>query len=310
MVIMNSVVRTLQPITQQPVLALSVSPDGQQIAVGQQGDYSGATNLSLWDIESLQLIVEIERAKYESIETVCYSPDGKTLAYVIDKNKVSLYDVANQLKLERNLLTPQIIRFSYAKHCNRLVTVGMVTEIWDTNSYERIWLLPDYVALPPHKPAMSALTSDGTQIAVFGQGENQIFVYNIDQSELNQKIEDTPSEVHRVGFSVDSRYLAAIGHLAKGIYVWDFQNGTKHLPKSFNSAAEGYWSFCFHPGNQYFAVGTLVGYVVVFRMNDGKVVVSHKAHEGRIWDLSFTPDGKYLISGGDDGLVRLLAIDY
>jgi WD40 repeat protein len=47
-------------------------------------------------------------------------------------------------------------------------------------------------------------------------------------------------------------------------------------------------------------------YSIEFR---DKIVFSERIHEGRVWDLAFTPDEKKIISGGDDGFVSILELD-
>jgi WD40 repeat protein len=52
--------------------------------------------------------------------------------------------------------------------------------------------------------------------------------------------------------------------------------------------------------------GSLVGSIVIVRLNDGERVVMQKVHEGRVSHLAFTRDGKKLISGGEDRLLSIL----
>ena len=47
-----------------PILTLDVSPDGGLLIIGQQGDYFGNANLTLWSMEEMQLLAEIEKIKY------------------------------------------------------------------------------------------------------------------------------------------------------------------------------------------------------------------------------------------------------
>jgi WD40 repeat protein len=47
-------------------------------------------------------------------------------------------------------------------------------------------------------------------------------------------------------------------------------------------------------------------YSIEFR---DKIVFSERIHEGRVWNLAFTHEGKKIISGGDDGVVSILELD-
>jgi len=294
-----------------PVLTLDISPDGEQLVLGQQGDYVGNANLSLWRLRERQLVAEIEKIKLTSIESARFTFDGKILVYVKSAEDVCLYNFETEQHLDTRINTANVIWLAPAKKSNRLVTAGIVTEVWDTERLERIWTEPEYVALPALnlKPAVADITPDGTKVAVAGKNTSQIVIYDLDQDEVTQKLEDGPVQAHWARFGPDLYYFAAIGALSKGIFIWNLESGERHLPDMFNSEFDGYWSLCFHPNGKYLAVGTLVGYLSIFRLSDGEMIVSQKAHEGRVWDLAFTPDGKKLISGGDDGIASIMDLN-
>ena len=78
-----------------------------------------------------------------------------------------------------------------------------------------------------------------------------------------------------------------------------------HLPRLLNATFEALWCLRFDPRGRYLALGMLSGYVLVVRLEDGELLVDERRHEGRVWDLAFTPDGTNLVSGGDDGAVLI-----
>lgn len=294
-----------------PILTLDVSPDGGLLIIGQQGDYFGNANLTLWSMEEMQLLAEIEKIKYFPLESARFTHDGNSLVYVKSARNVCLYNLETQEHLDTCLNTANVVWLAPAKKSNRLVTAGIVTEVWDMERLYRVWTMSDYVALQALniRPAVADITPDGTKVAVAGKNISQISIYDIDKDEVIRKLEDGPVQAHWAKLGPDLRYFAVIGVFSQGIFLWNLESGERHLPHIFSSEFDGYWSLCFHPKGKYLAVGTLVGYVSIFRLSDGKTIVSKKVHEGRVWDLTFTPDGKKLVSGGDDGIVSILELN-
>jgi WD40 repeat protein len=308
---MDIQIKTITLINENPILTLDISPNGEQLVIGQQGDYFGNANLTLWSLKETQLIAEIEKIKFTSIESARFTGDGKKLVYVKSVEDVCLYNIETQEHLNASLKTENVAWLATSKKSHRLVTAGIVTEVWDMERLERVWTLPKYRALPDFdlKPAVADITPDGTRIAVASKEPSQILIYDIDKNEVTRKLEEAPVQAHWASFGPDLRYFAVIGELAQGIFVWELETGERHLPHIFSSEFDGYWSLCFHPNGEYLAVGTLVGYVSLFRLSTGEIIVSQKVHEGRVWDLAFTPDGKKLISGGDDGIASILELN-
>jgi WD40 repeat protein len=303
--------KTITLTNRNPIQALDISPDGEQLVIGQQGDYFGNANLTLWGIKEMQLLAEVEKIKFTSIESAHFTSDGKTLVYVKNAENICLYNLETQEHLDTCLNTANVVWLAPAKKSHRLVTAGIVTEVWDTDTLERVWTMPEYVALAALnlRPAIADITPDGTQVAVAGKDTSQILIYDLDKDEVTRKLEDGPVQAQWASFGPNLHYFAVIGALSRGIFVWNMESGERHLPNIFNSEHDGYWSLSFHPNGEYLAVGTLVGYVSIFRLSNGEIIVSQKVHEGRVWDLGFSPDGKKLISGGDDGIASILELN-
>lgn len=61
------------------------------------------------------------------------------------------------------------------------------------------------------------------------------------------------------------------------------------------------------PTRDHVAVGSLDGYVMVFDLRSGNVVMRNNAHEGLVRALVFSADGERLITAGDDKMVRFFS---
>jgi WD40 repeat protein len=61
----------------------------------------------------------------------------------------------------------------------------------------------------------------------------------------------------------------------------------------------------FSPDGQFLATGDADGEVRLWRVADGKNLLSCKEHASWVWSVAFSPDGKLLASGSDDRTIKL-----
>ena len=309
---MNIQHRTINLNSPDTVGALDISPDGSKLVIGQQDDGFGShANLTLWSLPSLELLAQIDRVEGVFIESAIFTSYGKKLVYVKSPEEVSVYDIENQQPWKIGLFAQEVIWLATAKNYPRIVTAGRTIDVWDLDQRDRYWIwgVPDYTTSSDIKPAVADISPDGRKIAVVGNNTNQVLIYDIDQGEMVQTLDDAPLEAHWAQFSPNLRYFAAIGYYARGIYVWDLATGKRHLPEMiFSSEWRARRSLCFHPSSKYLAIGTSGSFVDIYQVSDGEVVASLDVEIGQIEDLVFTPDGKQLFSGGFGGVLSLIEL--
>lgn len=299
-----------------PIFALDISPNGQMLAIGQQADfYSANPILTLWNLPQKQLIAEIELMVAKSIDAVCFSDDSKLLYYVKnDENyaKVLVYNVTTKTKIiPQELKAVNVTWLAHAKKAPRLVTAGLITEVWDTEIEERKLQILDYMTYKGEhgKAAVADLTSDGKTVAVAGKNIDRVQIYDVETEDIIQTLDDGPRQAQWISYSPDERYLAAIDYFGGGhFYLWELESGNK---LSLNGLIiggyelDGFFSLSFHPSSKYLALGNWTGAVRIIQLSNGELIPSETVHEGRVYGLAFTPDGKKLISGDECGTIYI-----
>jgi WD40 repeat protein len=58
--------------------------------------------------------------------------------------------------------------------------------------------------------------------------------------------------------------------------LWNLETGERYLPDLFGPDSGGDWSMCFHPNGEYLATGSLVGFISIYRLQDGEIVFSEQ----------------------------------
>ncbi|MCC5614053.1 NACHT domain-containing protein [Nostoc sp. CHAB 5836] len=74
---------------------------------------------------------------------------------------------------------------------------------------------------------------------------------------------------------------------------------------AFAETLGGIHSVAFSPDGKFLATGDTNSEVRLYRVADGKQLLTYKGHTGFIWPISFSADGHFLASGSDDQTVKL-----
>jgi WD40 repeat protein len=206
---------------------VAYSPDGTTLAFGGTIDEGGFRTLvvKLWDVEKGQERREMKR-KVEAelvggvltlracIQSLRFSPDGRTLATVEGDHKIRLWDTQTG-RLEQTFEghNDHIWSIAFAPDGKTLVSTGQDQTIylWDTRTGER------KRTLAGHKGMVFsvAFSPDGKSLATGGairEGDKvtgEILLWDVHSGEMRRSLPGHESFVHAVvAFSPDGKTLA------------------------------------------------------------------------------------------------------
>ena len=125
---------------------------------------------------------------------------------------------------------------------------------------------------------------------------------NFSGSDLNRSVfKETFSQVLSVAFSPDGEYLVA-SDISYEIHVW---RGAETQPfRTFNAKDGWCWAIAISPNGRTLA-GSANGVVHLWDLATGESQGELRGSEGRVFALSFSPDGCYLASGCEDHQIRV-----
>ena len=87
------------------------------------------------------------------------------------------------------------------------------------------------------------------------------------------------------------------------IYIFDPDSG--ELVREFSDFRTGSGDMDMSPDGRYLAVVGNEKTIFIYNLNDGALMNRLRGHKGEVTDIEFSPDSQWLISGSEDGSIRL-----
>jgi WD40 repeat protein len=291
---------------------VAFSPDGKTLATG---GYDHA--IRLWNLSAPHPTVPV--ANYSGqigsplaghtgpVNSVAFSPDGKTLASGSDDGTVRLWDMATSYQVGAPLLgyaDPDGGSVVFSPDGKTLATGGSdgTVRLWDAATRRQIGAPftggSDNISSVAFSPDGKTLASGGIRgvVRLWDAATRR---------QIGTPFAETP--VNSVAFSPDGKTLAT-GSFDGTVRLWGVatrrQIGSPLVAVS--DIAEEVNSVAFSPDGKALASGGGDGTVRLWDVATRQQIGAPFTGNSRIvYSVAFSPDGKTLASGGDDGTVRI-----
>ncbi|OGN72249.1 MAG: hypothetical protein A2X25_00880 [Chloroflexi bacterium GWB2_49_20] len=293
------------------VLDLAFSPDGNKLALS-----TAYGSIRIWDLIKGDARA-LPRAKLTpELSRLALSPDGKTLAYIIDNNRaVYLWEMDSQEGQKYPLQSGEKIislAFNPDGHSLALGLADNTIQLWDMQSHQSLG-----VPLNGHRGEVINLVfnPDGHRLASL-DWEHTSLLWDLHADERLLTTTDNNSDwVTGISLSTDGRYLAALEYGGASLNIWDLQSS----PPLRRTLKEAELGISFTSSDPYFLADshTLVLYgfgsdsvdeLILFWDLDRRQPVL-KIPSARA-PLAVSPDGRWLagVNLTNGGQVRNLAV--
>ena len=245
----------------------------------------------------------------DSVETVSYSPDGRTLASASWDGTVKLWNVESGdiiFNLDGHSGGADALSFSPD---GRTIASGSwdgAVKLWDFESGENIFTLEE------HTGGVDAVSysPDGRTLAS-ASWDSTVKLWAIEPGKIIATLEGVSSAATSVSFSPDGHTLA-VGTMDGAVQLWDVESREMtaaleemdpwNLPPAVSAVS-------FSPGGNTLASGAYDGTAKIWDVEAESVLRTFR-HSSEVSSVSFSSDGRFLASGAWGGTVTLWDVLY
>ncbi|MEU0877253.1 helix-turn-helix domain-containing protein [Lentzea sp. NPDC005914] len=266
----------------------SVAAHGDLIATG-----SYDRTVKLWQNGRLLTVLTGPR---DAVNTVQFSPDGKTLLAASADHRVHRWTITDPRKPEE---LPALDGHTDAVNTlavspdGRLVATGSTDRtivLWDARTGASL------DTLRGHADSVEALafSPDSSRLAS-GSGDFSVRVWDVASRAVVTHLTGPGHAVKSVAFSPDGTRLAT-GGTDFTVRVWDLATGT---PAELAGHTDTVHAVAFSPDGRTLASASADHDVRLWRLDDHSPLATLSGHADRVYALAFLPGGTLLSAGGD-----------
>ncbi|CAD8208456.1 unnamed protein product [Paramecium pentaurelia] len=236
----------------------------------------------------------------DCVKSVCFSPDGNTLASGSNDQSIHLLDVkTGQYKTKLDVHRGTVWSVCFSPNGNSLASGsndGSVL-LWDVKTRKK------RAELHAHTGTVYSVcfSNDGDKLAS-GSGDKSIRLWDVKTGQQKVKFDGHSDYVRSVCFSPDQNTLAS-GSDDKSIRLWDVKTGQQ------KAKLDGHFSYvysvCFSPDGNKLASGSDDKSIRLWDVKTGQQKYKLDGHSDYVRSVCFSPDGNTLASGSDDDSIRL-----
>lgn len=144
---------------------------------------------------------------------------------------------------------------------------------------------------------------DGSTLAI-ASGQ-RVYLLHADNGRLNGVITGLPGFVMDVAYSPEGSLLAAAS--LREVRIWDTTEG--FIEQQWEYPGSYANEVVFSPDGELVAVAAGDQTVWVHRVRDGEVLLRLGNHEGKVIEVAFSSDGRFLATGSQDGTANVWELD-
>ena len=272
--------------------SIAFSPDGRLLA-------TAADDVLLWDAATHQKIARFEHSAI--VWSIAFSPDGRWLVSTHGDGAVLVWDVAERERIANfNEHSGSVRAVAFSPDGKRVASGGddRTVTVWNASTGRKEALLIDH----PTRVACLAYSS-GTSQLVSGDQDGNTIVWDV--GKRHPRLMLTPGDGepnYGVTLSADGRLMAS----THGVFTTDGRaliafTGREGMGHPYGVAFS-------RDGGRVVAV-TDLGYLFVVDVAHRAVARWFRLPNTHLITVAIAPDGQHLVTGEDEGAVRLWSFD-
>jgi len=241
-------------------------------------------------------------AKYLRLKnTILLSPDGKGILKGKSGTKAKLWDISGgEPYVEYIAHEKAVFCYDYSKDGKYLVTGDGAGKaiLWDVKTGKKLMDFDGH-----RDPLFDVKVSPDGGTLLTSSWDGAIIVWDVKTGKKLTVLDLTNSSSFSTTYTPNGLYLVT-GRLGKTLDLWE--PDSKTIVRTFVGHTDAVSSISFSPVDKNLMLtSSWDGTIRIWDITTGLMVKKFKVFQGGINAAIYSPDGKYVISGGDDRLIRI-----
>ena len=310
----RAVVLSLPPALVKPVRAIAVVPNSSTLAAGRANQIhtfdakTGEFKSTLIDPELKTADGKLAKAAHISlVEAMAYSPDGKTLASG-SFQELTLWDAEKGTPKKRlGGFADRVVSIAYSNDGMYFATGGGApTEDGEIRIYDATGNLVHEIKNGHSDTVFGvSFSPDGKLLATAG-ADKFVRVFEVPSGKLVKTFEGHTHHVMDVGWTNDGKKLASAG-ADNIVKIWDYDKGEKL--RDITAAQKQVTRLVFVPKTANFVTAAGDAGAKLWNAESSQSTKSYSGSNDFLYAVAVSDDGKIVVTGGEDGIVRLYNSD-
>ncbi len=305
------VVLSLPPALVKPVRALAIHPDQSLVASGRGNQihlYDGKTG----DFKKTLVDPELKlpdgkpanSAHISLVESMAFSPDGKTLA-TGSFQEVTLWDMEKGMpRVRLSGFADRVVALAYSPDGKMLATGGgAATEDGEIKFFDGAGKLLGEVKNGHSDTVFGVAFSPDGKLLAAGAADKFVKVFEVPTGKFVKSFEGHTNHVLDVGWTADGKRIVSCGADGdKMVKIWDFEKGVK--VRDLTTGKLQATRLIFIPKSPNFLTCSGDGAAKIWTA-DGGQGKDFPGAKDYLYAVAVSPDGKLVAHGGEEGIARL-----
>ncbi len=290
-------------------ISLAISPDGQTALTG-----SSDHNLYLWRLSD-DALLQAWSGHDDAVTAVAFTPDGQRALSGSADGGLILWDISTAVPLAHlNLHQESVYGLAVDENGRQAFSTAADGNLilWDISMALNTSL--DGSALPQlaaHTASALdvAFSPDGKRIFTSGgratgdqpiADDNAIRLWNAASGDLSDTMTGHTDAVFQIAVSPNGKRLLSASYDATA-RLWDVESGEEIQGLALEPGIPNVMiTALFHPDGETAVISTLSGEILVWDFAANAISHRFVGHMSPVWATALSPNGRFLLSGGDD----------
>lgn len=299
------------PANVHPIHALALSPDKNTVAVGR------GNHIYLYETNSGKLLrslvapglklpsgKEVAAAHLSLVESLAYSPDGKTLVSG-SFQEVAIWDpTTGTLRHKLTGFAHRVMALAFSPDGKLLATGGGApTEEGEIKFFDTAtWNLVGQVKNGHSDTVYGLCFSPDGKLLASAAADKFVKVFEVPSGKFVKAFEGHTHHVLDVGWQANGKLLASAG-ADNTIKVWDYEKGEQVRTIPAHNKQVTRLLFIGKTSQVITCSGDQN--IKIFNVENGSVVRGFGGMSGFVYALAVSADGTIVVAGGDEGVARV-----